>query len=100
MSSVESDLPAWIDAVVTIAYRWKEPGKTVRGLFEDARPDLSDRRAFETSVADRLARESGLIETWQAYSWDKRTSPSPYMNGLEVGFFDEVRRDVIKHRDA
>jgi hypothetical protein len=24
----------------------------------------------------------------------------PIMDGLEVGFFDEVRRDVIKQRDA
>ncbi len=99
MTAVENGVPTWVESVATIAYRWREPGTTLRSLFEDARPNLSDRRVFETSVADRLKRDPGLVDAWQTYSWDKRTSRGPYFDGLEVGFFDRDRRDVIEHRD-
>jgi hypothetical protein len=99
MTAVENGVPTWVESVATIAYRWREPGTTVRDLFEDARPNLSDRRVFETSVADRLKRDTGLVDAWQTYSWDKRTSRGPYFDGRDVGFFDRDRRDVIKHQD-
>jgi hypothetical protein len=72
---------------------------TIRRLFEEARPDLSDRRVFEALLTARLAGDPDLIEAWQGYSWDKRSSPSPYLDGLEVGFFDHDRRDVVRHSD-
>jgi hypothetical protein len=99
MTAVENGLRSWVESVATIAYRWREPGTTVRDVFEDSRPDLSDRRVFETSVADRLKRDPGLVDAWQRYSWDKRTSRGPYFDGLDVGFFDGDRRDVIEHQD-
>jgi hypothetical protein len=30
------------------------------------------------------------VEAWQQYSYDKRASPSPYLDGTEVGFFEVV----------
>jgi hypothetical protein len=51
------------------------------------------------AVEQRLRRDAGLVEAWQGYSWDKRTSPSPYLDGVEVGFYDGGRRDVATHRD-
>jgi hypothetical protein len=97
---VENDSPAWVDAVAAIARRRSEPGATILGLFEDAAPDLSDRRTFEKFVADRLKDDPELLDAWQAYSWDKRTSPSPYLDGLEVGLYDRGRRDATEHRDT
>jgi hypothetical protein len=99
MIAMENGVPTWVESVATIACRWREPGTTVRDLFEDARPNLSDRRVFETSVADRLKRDPGLVDAWQTYSRDKRTSRGPYFDGLDVGFFDRDCRDVIEHQD-
>ena len=47
---MENDSPAWVDAVAAIARRRSEPGATILGLFEDAAPDLSDRRTFQKFV--------------------------------------------------
>jgi hypothetical protein len=99
MTAVENDAPGWVESVATIAYQWREPGTTIRGLFEAACPDPSDRQAFETSVAGRLKRDPAHVQAWQTSSWDTRTSPSPYFDGVQVGFFDRDRRDVTDHRD-
>jgi len=41
-----------------------------------------------------LLRNPELVQAWQNYSWDKRVSSRPYMDGLTVGFFDGQRQDV------
>ncbi len=97
MTSVET--PPWIEPLVTIATRFRDGRNTIRRLFEEAGPDLSDRSSFEMAVEQRLRQEAGLVEAWQRYSRDKRTSPSPYLEGVEVGFYDRVRRDVATYRD-
>ena len=38
-------------------------------------------------------------EEWQAYSYDKRTRPSPYLDDCEVGYLDGKRRDVKRYED-
>jgi hypothetical protein len=88
-----------VESLVTIAKRFREGGKTIRRLFEEANPDLSDRSSFEWAVEQRLRHRSDLVDAWQGYSRDKRTSDSPYLDGVEVGFYDRGRRDVVRHRD-
>jgi len=39
------------------------------------------------------------VDAWQAYSYDKRSSSSPYLDGTEVGYFDGKRTDVVKYDD-
>ena len=62
-------------------------------------PDLSDRDAFETALAARFQSDDALIDSWQNYSWDKRSSPGAYLEGLEVGWFEQGRHDVVMHVD-
>lgn len=97
ISEVTDPSPPWVDPIVAIGYRYLEPGTTILGLFQDAGPDLSERTSFEDALTRRLSEEPALVESWQAYSWDKRTSSGPYLEGLEVGFFDGDRRDVTQH---
>ena len=82
-----------------IARRWREPGSTVRGLFSEADPDLSDQSSFVRLVRAHLERDPELVRAWQSYSWDKRGSPSPYLDEGQVGFFDGERRDVAEYDD-
>jgi hypothetical protein len=64
-------------------------GPSIREAFEHADPDLSDVR-FKTVVRNRLKDDPSLIESWQNYSYDKRSSPSPYLDRNRVGFFEVV----------
>jgi hypothetical protein len=70
---------------------------TILGLFHEAAPDLSDRATFIELVRGYLAGHQELIETCQGYSYDKRSSPSPYLDGTEVGFFSGKRNSVTHH---
>ena len=44
-----------------------------------------------------LADRPDLVDQWQGYSWDKRWSPSPYLEGLEVGHYDAGKRRIRTH---
>jgi len=58
--------------------------------------DTSDDDLF-TVVRARLTEDPDLIELWQSWSYDKRWSPSPYLDGLEVGHFDARKLHVRLH---
>jgi hypothetical protein len=60
---------------------------------------LFDPDHFASLLRQKLRAHPELVEEWQVYSWDKRGSPSPYMDDMEVGFFDGERRLVIQHQD-
>jgi hypothetical protein len=93
--------PSWLEPVCQICRTWKLDGGTVRGAFEAAAPDLSDRDRFESLVAARLRHDAELIADWQIYSGDKRTSRGPFLAGLTVGSLDrdpEVGLSVTDRR--
>jgi hypothetical protein len=69
---------------------------SIRELFQRAAPDVEDAHFVEI-VAARLGREPWVVESWQQYSYDKRGTPSPYLDGTEVGFF-EVVGDQVHYR--
>ncbi len=52
------------------------------------------------AVRAALDDRSALREAWQKWSFDKRWSPSPYLDGLEVGHFDGKRLHVRHHAVA
>jgi len=87
MSRVPSGGPSWIEPLCRIAASYRNEGCSIRELFERAAPDLEDPRFVEV-VARRLEREPVLVESWQQYSENKRGTPSPYLQGTEVGFVD------------
>ena len=68
---------------------------------------LRDRRSSELpnsellrTLAQRLREDAEALRAWQLYSYDKRWTPSPYMDGLEVGLYDSGYRDVEHFDDA
>lgn len=90
------DEPGWVDQLCGIAAEWREGTLSIRERFERAAPDLDD-PAILDYLRRRLGRDSDLVDAWQSYSDDKRSSPSPYLDGLEVGFYDAGRGDVSRH---
>jgi hypothetical protein len=68
---------AWVDTLVAIPLRFHDSERSIRELFVSARPDLSDRNRFVTTVAERLRAEPTLIDAWQQFSYDNRGTPSP-----------------------
>jgi hypothetical protein len=88
----------WADGLAAIALRWKTGDQSIRQLFEDsAPPEELSADAVRAAVADRLRQNPALVHAWQRYSYDKRSSPSPYLDGLRVGFWDGENQDDITH---
>jgi hypothetical protein len=85
--------PAWADRVCCVPRDFLGD-QTIIGLFREASPDLSDRQRFIELVSSYLNLHQELIETWQNYSYDKRLSPSPYLDRTEVGFYSGGHRNV------
>ncbi|TDC53598.1 hypothetical protein E1212_05345 [Jiangella ureilytica] len=54
---------------------------------------------FERHLAEGLRGEPALIELWDLWSGDQRWTPSVYIEGTEVGWFDGERRHVKVHPD-
>lgn len=88
--------PTWLEPLCRIPLDFRTGDVSVRELFQRAAPDVEDARFVEMVVA-RLEREPGLVDSWQQYSYDKRGTPSPYLDGTEVGFF-EVVGDKARYR--
>jgi hypothetical protein len=89
----------WIDRLLVLPLDFKAGNRSIRQLFEEVKPPKLDRETFTGLIAERLRMRPELIDAWQTYSYDKRSSPCPYLDGLEVGFFDGERRDVSHHED-
>ena len=100
MAELEPTELEWVQRTCRIVQQWRSPGTTILQLFQDANPDLSDRQLFLAQVANYLESHADLIDAWQGYSWDKRSTPSSYLDGLEVGFYSDGRQDVKLHEDA
>jgi hypothetical protein len=59
-----------------------------------AAPDLDDPR-LESLLRARLASEPALIDAWEDYAYDERTTPSPYMDRTKVGFLSMENARVV-----
>jgi len=55
--------------------------------------------AFRVAMREELIADPELMESWQGYSWDKRTTPNPYLDGREVGVFDRGPTMVTMHSE-
>ena len=87
MPSDLSRIPDWLEPLCQIASEYRAGDASIRELFQRAAPDVEDPR-FVEMVAARLRSEPGLVTLWQQYSHDKRGTPSPYLEGMEVGFVE------------
>jgi hypothetical protein len=86
-------------ALVAIAQSWKSSGRSIRESFEAAAPDLEDPDALRRTVLAALLAEPELVDAWQVYSYNTRSSPSPYLEGVEVSYFDSGRTSVVIHNN-
>ena len=79
--------PKWVPKLCEIAAVWREPGqRSIRGLFQEARPDLSDRVTFVRNVRAELDRRPELVDAWLGFVEDQRGTPAPYFQETgEVG---------------
>jgi hypothetical protein len=84
--------------ILPLVYRTGE--KSIREHFEPARPHLANRPAFLSAVGARLRKQPDLIDAWQRYCQDKRTT-GPYLDvgSLEVGIYEVASgcREVSVH---
>jgi len=53
----------------------------------------------EAALAAYLRGRPDLVEQWVAYAEDQRWTPAAYLDGLETGWYDGGRRDVVRHDD-
>ncbi len=91
------DTDGWIDQLLNLPRDYKVGSKSLLQLITEINPPHMDPTDFARLVAQRLLHSPELVDAWQIYSYDKRTSPSPYLDELEVGFFDGERRDVAHY---
>lgn len=103
MAGISNSTPAWVELLCRIAAEYRSGTTSIKDLFVRAAPDLHDAR-FTEMVHRRLSADPGLVGAWQNYSYDKRGAPSPYVDGLEVGFLDiangkPVARDIRRHAE-
>jgi hypothetical protein len=65
-------------------------------MFEVARPHL-DQPDFEALVAEQLVSHPALVDLWEVFSGDNRSTPASYFDGTTVGRYDAGYRDVVVH---
>lgn len=89
----------WVDEMVTATLdldnRYRDGPRVLRDPRSSESPDDSLRQM----LAERLRDNPDAQRAWQLYSYDKRWSPSPYLDGLEVGLYDAGYRDVERFDD-
>jgi hypothetical protein len=84
------------DAVARIVEQRGEVAFTE--LLRAAAAEL-DRPEFEANMADAVRAAPQLNDLWHTWSGDQRWTPSAYLEGVEVGWFDDKRQHVRVHRD-
>ncbi len=89
----------WVEELVFAAQHATNRHGRVLELSRDARAAAHDDESLRSQVAARLRERPDLVHAWQMYSWDKRWSPSPYLEAQEVGLYDSGYRDVEQHPD-
>ncbi len=87
MSSNRKRVPSWLEPLCQIALLYRAGELSVRELFQRAAPNLAEPEFVEL-VAQGLEEAPELVAAWQQYSHDKRGTPSPYLEGTEVGFVE------------
>lgn len=65
--------------------------------FVEAGVDLVTDFELLAAVRVALQKNPDLIDVWQGYSYDKRWTPSPYLDGVEVGHYHSGDRHVRRH---
>jgi hypothetical protein len=96
VTRAELDVDALLGSIDII----REGGRNPAEVFATAGVnDVSDEELLAV-VRAALRRRPDLVQTWQGWSYDKRWSPSPYLDDLEVGHYAAGRQRIRRHADA
>jgi hypothetical protein len=68
--------------------------------LREADQHFSDDSSFERSVAQVLRGSPELVTMWATWSGDQRWTPSAYLEGNEVGWFDGACRNMKVYPDT
>ncbi len=83
--------------VAAIVRHRSEPGFVL--MLRQADQHFDSDGAVELALMQTLRDDSALVDLWETWSADQRWTPSAYMEGTEVGWFDGARRFVTVHPD-
>jgi hypothetical protein len=86
----------WVERLCQVPEALQAGNLAIRAAFRQADPDLTDRVSAMALIRRHLSEKPHLVDAWQKYSYDKRSSPSPYLDQTEVGFYDHGYEDVDK----
>jgi len=94
VTSISPNAPDWVESLCRVASEYNSANLSIRDLFQRAAPNLEDQQLIE-KVLSRLESEPALCTAWQQYSYDKRATPSPFLDGSRVGFAAVVEEEVV-----
>ena len=87
------DVEALLDSIEV----FRAGGQKPADVFVAAGVNQTTDEAIVESVRSALERRPDLIGIWQDWSYDKRWSPSPYLDDLEVGHYDAGTHHARRH---
>jgi hypothetical protein len=85
-------------AVASIVRAWPDGEFIVRLRLADRH--FNDDPSFELTVARVLQSSPELVALWATWSGDQRWTPSAYLEGDKVGWYDGANRNVKVHPDT
>lgn len=89
-----------IDALLGSIDVLHEGGRNPSEVFAAAGVNEVSDEDLVAAVRSALRDHPEVIQAWQGWSYDKRWSPSPYLDGLEVGHYDGGKHHVRRHATA
>lgn len=86
-----------VDALLGSVSVLREGGRDPADVFIAAGVNEVSDEELVDAVRLALQDRPDLIQIWQSWSYDKRWSPSPYLEDLEVGHYDAGKNWVRRH---
>ena len=86
-----------VELLLQSVLRFRQGGQSPSDVLIDAGVNSVSDEDLRRRVRAALGARPELLDLWQQWSWDKRWSPSPYLDGLEVGQYDEGKKHVRHH---
>ncbi len=94
---MNEEADAWVAALCDAPRRMRRENVSLRTCLIESKPDLSDDVRCTTAIERYLMSDPDCITAWQRESDDTRGSPNHYVNGRQVGFYDDGFHDQLIH---
>lgn len=93
MANDSLDVDALLDSVNSL----RRGGRTPAEVLTDSGVNTVGDEELRNAVSSVLQVRPDLVQLWQGWSWDKRWTPSPYLDRLEVGHYDGAKTHLRVH---